>query len=79
MPLPTWIWPFPAYRHLFFIEWGRISNLIGRSVDLIDLDSNTPFTRYLRTENELIRVGNFAGNKPPNANSYGVCSPAFIH
>jgi hypothetical protein len=26
-------------------------------VDLIDLDRSTPFTRYLRTENELVRVG----------------------
>jgi hypothetical protein len=24
---------------------------------LIDLDRSTPFTRYLRTENELVRVG----------------------
>jgi hypothetical protein len=34
-----------------------VSDLIGRSVDLVDLDVNTPFTRYLRLENELIRVG----------------------
>ena len=42
---------------VFYRMGARISDLIGRSVDLIDLDSNTPFTRYLRTENELIRVG----------------------
>jgi predicted nucleotidyltransferase len=42
---------------VFYRMGARISDLIGRSVDLIDLDINTPFTRYLRTENELVRVG----------------------
>jgi predicted nucleotidyltransferase len=42
---------------LFYRVGARVSDLIGRSVDLIDLDQNTPFTRYLRTENELVRVG----------------------
>jgi predicted nucleotidyltransferase len=42
---------------LFYPMGARVSDLIGRSVDLIDLDQNTPFTRYLRTENELVRVG----------------------
>ena len=42
---------------VFYRTGARISDLIGRSVDLIDLDRNTPFTRYLRTENELVRVG----------------------
>src|SRR5208337_27759 len=42
---------------VFYRMGARVSDLIGRSVDLIDLDSNTPFTRYLRTENELVRVG----------------------
>jgi hypothetical protein len=36
---------------------ARVSDFLGRSVDLIDLDRNTPFTRHLRTENELVRVG----------------------
>ena len=36
---------------------ARVTDLIGRSVDLIDLDVNTPFTRHLCMENELIRVG----------------------
>jgi len=36
---------------------ARVSDLIGRSLDLIDLDVNTPFTRHLRTENELVRAG----------------------
>ena len=41
----------------FYRMGARVSDLIGRSVDLIDLDINTPFTRYLRAENELVRVG----------------------
>jgi predicted nucleotidyltransferase len=42
---------------VFYRMGARVSDLIGRSVDLIDLDVNTPFTRYLRMENELVRVG----------------------
>ena len=42
---------------VFYRMGARISDLIGRSVDLIDLDINTPFTRHLRAENELVRVG----------------------
>ena len=42
---------------VFYRLGARVSDLIGRSVDLIDLDINTPFTRHLRMENELVRVG----------------------
>jgi predicted nucleotidyltransferase len=42
---------------IFYQTGARVSDLIGRSVDLVDLDSDTPFTRHLRTENELVRVG----------------------
>lgn len=42
---------------VFYRMGALISDLAGRSVDLVDLDNNTPFTRYLRAENELIRVG----------------------
>jgi predicted nucleotidyltransferase len=42
---------------IFYRMGARISDLVGRSIDLIDLDANTPFTRHLRTENELVRVG----------------------
>ena len=42
---------------VFYRIGARISDLIGRSVDLIDLDISTPFTRHLRAENELVRVG----------------------
>jgi len=40
----------------FYRVGARLSDLVGRSVDLIDLDASTPFTRYLRQENELFRV-----------------------
>jgi len=42
---------------VFYSVGAKVSDLIGRTVDLIDLDKNTPFTRYLLAENELIRVG----------------------
>jgi predicted nucleotidyltransferase len=42
---------------VFYRTGARVSDLIGRSVDLVDIDSNTPFTHYLRTENELVRLG----------------------
>ena len=42
---------------IFYRMGARISDLVGRSIDLIDLDANTPFTRHLRKENELVRVG----------------------
>jgi len=42
---------------IFYRIGARISDLMGRSVDLLDLDTDTPFTRYLRAENELVRVG----------------------
>ena len=42
---------------LFYRMGARVSDLLGRTVDLIDLDIDTPFTRHLRQENELVRVG----------------------
>ena len=42
---------------VFYRVGARLSDLLGRSVDLIDLDISTPFTRYLRDENELVQVG----------------------
>ena len=42
---------------VFYRLGARVSDLIDRSVDLIDPDISTPFTRYLRRENELVRVG----------------------
>jgi predicted nucleotidyltransferase len=42
---------------IFYRMGARLSDLLGRQVDLVDLDVSTPFTRYLRVENELVRVG----------------------
>jgi predicted nucleotidyltransferase len=42
---------------VFYRMGARISDLLGRSVDLVDLDISTPFTRYLRAENELVQLG----------------------
>jgi len=42
---------------VFYRMGARISDLLGRSVDLVDLDVSTPFTRYLRAENELVQLG----------------------
>ena len=41
----------------FYRMGARVSDLLGRMVDLVDLDVSTPFTRHLRAENELVRVG----------------------
>ncbi len=42
---------------VFFRAMGKASRAIGRPVDLIDLDEDNPFTRYLKEEGELRRVG----------------------
>jgi len=42
---------------VFFRALGQAEDALGRPLDLIDLDEVTPFTRYLREEGELQRVG----------------------
>ena len=42
---------------VFFGAIGKASRALGRPVDLIDLDVENPFTRYLKVEGELQRVG----------------------
>lgn len=42
---------------VFFHAMGRASRAVGRPVDLVDLDEDNPFTRYLKEEGELRRVG----------------------
>ena len=42
---------------VFFRAMGKASRAVGRQVDLIDLDEDNPFTRYLKEEGELQRVG----------------------
>lgn len=41
----------------FFDAMGKAADLAGRSLDLVDLDEANPFTRYLKEEGELKRVG----------------------
>jgi len=41
----------------FFKAMGRAGDVLGCTLDLIDLDEECPFTRYLREEGELKRVG----------------------
>lgn len=42
---------------VFFRAMSDAESALGRSLDLIDLDEDTPFTRYLKSEGELRRVG----------------------
>jgi predicted nucleotidyltransferase len=41
----------------FFKVFGIVSELSARPLQLIDLDESTPFTRYLKEEDELQRMG----------------------
>jgi len=41
----------------FFRAMGQACDVLGRPLDLVDLDEVSPFTRYLREEGELVRVG----------------------
>lgn len=42
---------------VFFKAMGQAGDILGRPLDLIDLDEVNPFTRYLKEEGELQRVG----------------------
>jgi predicted nucleotidyltransferase len=42
---------------VYYRAAAAASDVLGRPLDLVDLDEDTPFTRYLKTENELVRVG----------------------
>ncbi len=41
---------------IFFLTMADVSEVFGRSVDLVDLDVRSPFTDYLKEEGELRRV-----------------------
>ena len=43
-------------NEVFFQAMADAKSIIERSMDLIDLDEETPFTRYLKEEGELLRV-----------------------
>ena len=40
----------------FFRALGGAMEALGRPVDLVDLDQSTPFTEYLKSHGELVRV-----------------------
>ena len=40
----------------FFQTMGRTLTVLPRPLDLVDLDMDTPFTRYLRQKGKLYRV-----------------------
>lgn len=42
---------------VYFSAVSRASDLLGRPVDLLDLDDDTPLVRHLLGSGELIRVG----------------------
>ncbi len=42
---------------LFFRAMSKAADVLDRPLDLIDLDQDAPFTRYLKEEGELVRVG----------------------
>jgi len=42
---------------VYFSAVSRASDLVGRPVDLVDLDDDTPLVRYLLGSGELLRVG----------------------
>jgi predicted nucleotidyltransferase len=42
---------------VFFKAMGSARRAVRRAVDLVDLDEDNPFTKYLKDEGELLRVG----------------------
>ncbi|MCK4624870.1 MAG: nucleotidyltransferase domain-containing protein [Phycisphaerae bacterium] len=42
---------------VFFRAMGKAEDVLGRQLDLVRLDRDGPFTRYLKEEGELKRVG----------------------
>lgn len=42
---------------IFFRAMSDAESALGLPLDLIDLDEDNPFTRYLKSEGELRRVG----------------------
>jgi predicted nucleotidyltransferase len=41
----------------FFTAMGRVQMALPRQIDLVDLDEDNSFTRYLKDEHELVRIG----------------------
>ena len=41
----------------FFNTMGRVQMALPKQIDMVDLDEDNSFTRYLKDENELVRIG----------------------
>ena len=41
---------------VFFEAMGMVGDILRCPLDLIDLDEDNPFTRYLKEEEELVRI-----------------------
>jgi predicted nucleotidyltransferase len=41
---------------VYFSAINQASDLVGRPIDLTDLDDDTPLVRYLRASGDLVRV-----------------------
>jgi len=41
----------------FISSFCEVDAMFPKPLDLVDLDSDNPFTRYLKSENELLRIG----------------------
>ena len=42
---------------VFFRAMAAAHDALGRPLDLVDLDEDNPFTQYLKSKGELLRVG----------------------
>ena len=47
---------FVVMPSVYFTAISKAANLLGRPVDLVDLDDPTPIVRYLLGSGELVRV-----------------------
>ena len=42
---------------MFYKTIARVEDVLGRTMDLVDLDESTPFTGYLKAKGGLQRMG----------------------
>jgi len=47
---------FGLPSRIYFAAISKVSDLLGRPVDLVDLDDSTPLVRHLLASGELVRV-----------------------
>jgi len=41
---------------IFYDAMGQVCDILGRPVDMVSLDDDVPFTRYLKTKGHMLRV-----------------------